>query len=225
MPRRRQNNESPNPVEERTLQVQSDTTPEENTVECGVSEERVQEEASDGLGTEEHAAAELTVEEETPVQTAGEVTSEQVSEEGPSGVIQEEEALNADEPIRGPLPVLEVRIHEQYFQDDILATADVRIGDICTIRNVKVKDGDYGPEVVMPRTKLPETGRFKDACYFDSLEAKTQFDAAVMKAYQQVMEPVTNAPDHESGYEDMDEEDMDYDEMGEIHGGMGGMNF
>lgn len=77
----------------------------------------------------------------------------------------------------------------------------------------------------MPRTKLPETGRFKDACYFDSLEAKTQFDAAVMKAYQQVMEPITNAPDHESRYEDMDEEDMDYDEMGEIHGGMGGMNF
>jgi DNA-binding cell septation regulator SpoVG len=126
---------------------------------------------------------------------------------------------------QGPLPVLEVRIHEQYFQDDILATADVRIGDICTIRNVKVREGDYGPEVVMPRTKLPETGRFKDACYFDSLEAKTQFDAAVMKAYQQVMEPITNAPDHESRYEDMDEEDMDYDEMGEIHGGMGGMNF
>ena len=75
----------------------------------------------------------------------------------------------------------------------------------------------------MPRTKLPKTGRFKDTCYFDSLVAKTQFDAAVMKAYQQVMEPVTNAPDHEPGYEDMDV--MDYDEMGEIHGGMGGMNF
>lgn len=40
-----------------------------------------------------------------------------------------------------------------------------------------------------------------------------------------MMEPITNAPDHESRYEDMDEEDMDYDEMGEIHGGMGGMNF
>lgn len=99
----------------------------------------------------------------------------------------------------------------------------MRIGDICTICNVKVREGDYGPEVVMPRTKLPKTGRFKDTCYFDSLVAKTQFDAAVMKAYQQVMEPVTNAPDHEPGYEDMDE--MDYDEMGEIHGGMGGMNF
>lgn len=216
MPRRRQNSESTNPVEERTPQVQSDTTPEENTVESGASEERVQEEAADGVGTEEQTAAE---------QAVGEETSEQVSEEGPSGAIQEEEVLNAEEPIQGPLPVLEVRIHEQYFQDDILATADVRIGDICTIRNVKVREGDYGPEVVMPRTKLPETGRFKDACYFDSLEAKTQFDAAVMKAYQQVMEPVTNAPEHEPGYEDMDEEDMDYDEIGEIHGGMGGMNF
>lgn len=220
MPRRRQNSESPNPVEERTPQVQSDTTPEESTVESGASEERVQEEAADGAGTEEQAAAEQAVEEEAPAQTGREETSEQVSEEGPSGAIQEEEVLNANEPIQGPLPVLEVRIHEQYFQDDILATADVRIGDICTIRNVKVREGDYGPEVVMPRTKLPETGRFKDACYFDSLEAKTQFDTAVMKAYQQVMEPVTNAPDREPGYED-----MDYDEMGEIHDGMGGMNF
>ena len=220
MPRRRQNSESTNPVEERTPQVQSDTTPEENTVESGGSEERVQEEAADGVGTEEPAAAEQTVEEEAPAQTAGEETSAQVSEEEPSGAVQEEEVMNTEELLQGPLPVLEVRI-----QDDILATADVRIGDICTIRNVKVREGDYGPEVVMPRTKLPETGRFKDACYFDSLEAKTQFDAAVMKAYQQVMEPITNAPDHESRYEDMDEEDMDYDEMGEIHGGMGGMNF
>lgn len=225
MPRRRQNSESTNPVEERTPQVQSDTTPEENTVESGGSEERVQEEAADGVGTEEPAAAEQTVEEEAPAQTAGEETSAQVSEEEPSGAVQEEEVMNTEELLQRPLPVLEVRIHEQYFQDDILATADVRIGDICTIRNVKVREGDYGPEVVMPRTKLPETGRFKDACYFDSLEAKTQFDAAVMKAYQQVMEPITNAPDHESRYEDMDEEDMDYDEMGEIHGGMGGMNF
>lgn len=220
MPRRRQNSESTNPVEERAPQVQSDTTPEENTVESGASEERVQEGAAEGVRTEEQVAAEQAVEEETSAQTAGEETSEQVSEEGPSGAIQEEEVLNAEEPNQGPLPVLEVRIHEQYFQDDILATADVRIGDICTIRNVKVREGDYGPEVVMPRTKLPETGRFKDACYFDSQEAKTQFDAAVMKAYQQVMEPVTNAPDHEPGYED-----MDYDEMGENHGGMGGMNF
>ena len=55
MPRRRQNSESTNPVEERTPQVQSDTTPEENTVESGGSEERVQEEAADGVGTEEPA--------------------------------------------------------------------------------------------------------------------------------------------------------------------------
>ena len=56
--RDRQNSESTNPVEERTPQVQSDTTPEENTVESCASEERVQEEAADGVRTEEQAAAE-----------------------------------------------------------------------------------------------------------------------------------------------------------------------
>lgn len=51
------------------------------------------------------------MEEEASAQTAGEETSEQVSEEGPSGAIQEEEVLNADEPIQGAIPVQEVRIH------------------------------------------------------------------------------------------------------------------
>lgn len=40
-------------------------------------------------------------------------------------------------------------------EQGILATAEVRIGGICTIWNVKVKENDYGIEVVMPRTKMP----------------------------------------------------------------------
>ena len=69
--------------------------------------------------------------------------------------------------------------------EDIVATADVDLGNICTIRNVKIKEDDYGLKVVMPRTKLPETGRFKDACYFHSVDARVQFDRAVLQSYEQ----------------------------------------
>lgn len=82
-----------------------------------------------------------------------------------------------------------VQIRGGVAAEDIVATADVTLGDLCTIRNVKLKQDDYGLKVVMPRTKLPETGRFKDACYFHSPELREQFDAAVKDAYQQTLEP------------------------------------
>lgn len=82
---------------------------------------------------------------------------------------------------------LRVQIHSGHPTDDIAATADVEINGICTIRNVKVKNDDYGLEVVMPRTKMPDTGRFRDACVFPRREMRSQFDMAVLSAYQQEM--------------------------------------
>ncbi|WP_270809967.1 septation protein SpoVG family protein [Hungatella effluvii] len=218
MPRTNRNTELQTTVEEREQQMQEATTAEESSIGYVLPTEAAQ--GGDSTLVEEGATSlsgEVS-EEDGSIQNQGDVESAQIQNEG---------AELEDIREQGPLPDLEVRIHEQYFQDDIRATADVQIGDICTIRNVKIKEGDYGLEVVMPRTKLPETGRFKDACYFGSPEAKTQFDAAVMKVYQQVMEPVTNSQNHEPSHEVMAEEDMDYDEMGEgeIHGGMGGLNF
>lgn len=82
-----------------------------------------------------------------------------------------------------------VLLHTGAPVEDMVATADVTLGDVCTIRNVKIKEDDYGLKVVMPRTKMPDTGRFKDACYFHSPELREQFDTAVKEAYQQALEP------------------------------------
>ena len=78
-----------------------------------------------------------------------------------------------------------VQLHTGAPVEDVVATADVTLADICTIRNVKIKEDDYGLKVVMPRTKMPDTGRFKDACYFHSAEARVQFDRAVLQSYEQ----------------------------------------
>ena len=35
-----------------------------------------------------------------------------------------------------------------------------------TIRNVKIKEDDYGLTVTMPRTKVPHAEQYKDSVYF-----------------------------------------------------------
>lgn len=102
---------------------------------------------------------------------------------------QAEEGQTAEEaPVESGLP-MSVRLHTSAPVEDVVATADVTLGGICTIRNVKIKEDDYGLKVVMPRTKMPDTGRFKDACYFHTAELREQFDAAVKEAYRQTLEP------------------------------------
>lgn len=99
------------------------------------------------------------------------------------------------------LPALStcVQIHCDQQDYDIAATADVRINHVCTIRNVKIRNGDYGLEVVMPKTKIPDAGRLKDACYFPNREMRAQFDHAVMTAYQQELQQAQDNPDQQIG--------------------------
>ena len=138
----------------------------------------------------------------TPEQTPGPVEGteleqgggheEQTAAEGQNAGedhTQAEEGQTASKaPMASGLP-MSVRLHTGAPVEDMVATADVTLGGICTIRNVKIKEDDYGLKVVMPRTKMPDTGRFKDACYFHTAELREQFDAAVKEAYRQTLEP------------------------------------
>ena len=81
------------------------------------------------------------------------------------------------------IPAFQSIITNLQPETGILATAEVRIGDICTIRNVKVKENDYGIEVVMPRTKMPCHVGYKDACFFESREIQEQIDQSILCAY------------------------------------------
>lgn len=101
------------------------------------------------------------------------------------------------------IPVFRSVITNLQPEHGILATAEVRIGGICTIRNVK--ENDYGIEVVMLRTKMPCHVGYKDACFFESHEIREQFDQSVLCAYEQQMDP-----DYEMGRERI-EDDMDTD--------------
>ena len=144
---------------------------------------------------------------DTPAPTEGEeapVQGGQPIGDTPAPTEGEETPVQMAQTTRPNQLLLTVRIKEGDPAEDIAATADVDLGSICTIRNVKIKNDDYGLKVVMPKTKMPDIGRFKDACVFHSREVREQFDTAVLQAYQQQtqgLQQESGQPDaQESGY-------------------------
>lgn len=99
----------------------------------------------------------------------------------------------------------EVTITEHNLERGVLANADVKVAGMMTIRNVKIKQDDYGLTVTMPRTKVPHTEQYKDSVYFADKSMKQQFDQAVEKAYQEnVLAPVL---DQDEAEEEMEQEE------------------
>lgn len=85
---------------------------------------------------------------------------------------------------------------------DNLAVANVEVNGLFTIRNVKIREGDYGLEVVMPRIKDWNQGHYKDACYFKSKEMREQFDRSVIQKYLQDMGLEGEEIEYEEEYDD-----------------------
>ncbi len=78
------------------------------------------------------------------------------------------------------------QVHVTEFEPErgVLATADVQVGDLMTIRNVRIKEDDYGLTVAMPKTKVAHTDQYKDSVFFSDKSIKEIFDQAVKDAYQ-----------------------------------------
>ena len=140
--------------------------------------------------------------------------------------------VSPQETVQPVLPVTGVSIHTDSRRGEFLATADVELAGICTIRNVKIKEDDYDLTVVMPRTKMADTREYKDACFFESRELREQFDQAVREAYTQTLamqEEQTSGEEQASGegqtvHEEPDLDDADFQEEEEMEEGMGGMS-
>ncbi|MCI8268042.1 MAG: SpoVG [Lachnospiraceae bacterium] len=100
---------------------------------------------------------------------------------------------------------MEAVIMQHNPERGVLASSDVKIGGFMTIRNVRIKEDDYGLTVSMPRTKMPQTDQYKDSVYFADRSMKEQFDQIILNAYQNsILSPVLN--------DDMPEEDIEQGE-------------
>ena len=100
---------------------------------------------------------------------------------------------------------MEAVIMQHNPERGVLASSDVKIGGFMTIRNVRIKEDDYGLTVSMPRTKMPQTDQYKDSVYFADRSMKEQFDQIILNAYQNsILSPVLN--------DNMPEEDIEQGE-------------
>ena len=73
--------------------------------------------------------------------------------------VQENAAVQAN---TGADMQMEAAITKTQPEKGVLALADVKIGDFMTIRNVRIKEDDYGLTVAMPKTKWI----IRDFCHF-----------------------------------------------------------
>ena len=67
--------------------------------------------------------------------------------------VQENAAVQAN---TGADMQMEAAITKTQPEKGVLALADVKIGDFMTIRNVRIKEDDYGLTVAMPKTKAEQ---------------------------------------------------------------------
>lgn len=121
---------------------------------------------------------------------------------------------NEEQLIQG-LP-LSVEIKMRHPGRGVLATANVKIGEIMTVRNVKIKYDDYGPVVVIPRTKIESTGLYRDSVFFADRQMKENFDTAVLDAYHRLVQEMENAQRPYRMEEEEEGESITYDEEDEV---------
>ena len=115
--------------------------------------------------------------------------------------VQENAAVQAN---TGADMQMEAAITKTQPEKGVLALADVKIGDFMTIRNVRIKEDDYGLTVAMPKTKAGANEQYKDTVFFADRGIKERFDQTVQKAYETFMHQQT----------DLDEEP---EEHGDLH--------
>ncbi len=66
-----------------------------------------------------------------------------------------------------------------------MCTASVNINGVFAVRGVKVLESNKGLFVAMPQYKVGN--EYKDICFPCTKESREQFNAAVMKAYEQTI--------------------------------------
>ena len=101
-------------------------------------------------------------------------TQTQAAEQAASEKTAEQNPVNYD-----------VRIFNAKSSGTQRATASVNINGAFAVRGVKVLESNKGLFVAMPQYKVGS--EYKDICFPCTKESREQFNAAVMKAYEQTL--------------------------------------
>lgn len=179
MPRRRQD---PTPIPSEP--VEQETTVTEVTPEQEVTQENTPPVESPHPVQSEAIHEQEITSEQSAVESTMSTPAEIQPEEIPAPTVEQVVVPQQHRP-----PTMKAIIKAGDMENDLLATADVEVEGFGTFRNVRIKNGDYEPEVILPKTRLPITGRWQEIFRFPSREMREQFNATVLDAYHQELEP------------------------------------
>ena len=84
------------------------------------------------------------------------------------------------------VPKYDVKIHSIRPEGSCKATASVNVYGDFAVRGIKIMEGSKGLFISMPSYKAGN-GEYKDICFPCTKESREQFNAAVMKAYEQTL--------------------------------------
>ena len=118
-----------------------------------------------------------------PAQETAAQAADHAQETGNAQPVNETQAVNGTAANTEQMPVFTAEISTLRPESGVLALADVKVGELMTIRNVKIREDDYGLVVTMPRTRLPYSEQYKDSIFFADKAVKEKFDQTVEKAY------------------------------------------
>ena len=83
-------------------------------------------------------------------------------------------------------PKYDVKIHSIRPEGSCKATASVNVYGDFAVRGIKIMEGSKGLFISMPSYKAGN-GEYQDICFPCTKESREQFNAAVMKAYEQTI--------------------------------------
>lgn len=91
-----------------------------------------------------------------------------------------------EETQRATLPTtVDVRIYAIHLSGPVLAEASANLNGCFTIRGLKVVDVGNGPFLSMPSYRMGD--RYRDVCFPSEREFRSQFQQAVLDAYEQAL--------------------------------------
>ena len=85
------------------------------------------------------------------------------------------------------IPGMSIKVYPVKEPDKLLAFANVNLGGVFAINNIRIYQSDKGPFVAMPSTKGKD-GQYHDICFPTTKEMREALHSAVLGEYQKAVE-------------------------------------
>lgn len=117
---------------------------------------------------------------------------------------------------------ISVRVHEVYDNDNskVKGLASAALGGQFAVNGIKIVEGKKGLFVTMP-SKMNDEGDYVDMFHPITKDSRTQFNNAVLKAYELKLEEIANGEVQSEDNEQSADDGEDFEEIEEVADDLG----